>query len=121
MVWKFESIDNKFKHGRLMVPSDTSWNDFLEVVTFENILNSRTLNDTFSRNLKRCFGSWHCWENIAIKDAKRYILREVETLYWEVELLGNVEIKDAKRCILTLFETMFWKLELRRNFWNYER
>ena len=59
-----------------------------EVGTAEIPFKTRLLNGAFCRNMKRSFGSWNCWENF--------------------------EIKEAKRCILTLFETMFCKLELRR-------
>ena len=108
MAWEFESTENKVKQGRLIVPSDARWNDFLEVVTAEKILKSMLLNGVFWRSLKLCFGSWHCRENIEINETKRCILTVFETMVWENSMIWKFgtaenifEIKDAKLCLLT--------------------
>jgi len=62
----------------------------IKVGTAEKVLKARKQNGAFWRYLKRCFGSWNCWE--------------------------KCESKEAKWCILAIFETVFWKLELFRTF-----
>ena len=47
---------------------------FIKVGNAEKILKSRTLNGTFLRYLKRCFGGWDCGETFRNKDANWYFL-----------------------------------------------
>ena len=62
MVWKLELLRTSWKQGWCMVHSDAIWNNVIEVGTAEKILKARTLNGAFWHYLKRCFGSWNCWE-----------------------------------------------------------
>ena len=57
IFWELELLRNIWKRGRLMVHSVALWNDALEVGTPKNILKTRSLNCTFVRNFKRCFGT----------------------------------------------------------------
>ena len=61
MAWEFESTENKLKQGRLIVPSGERWNDFLEVVTAEKVLETKV--------------------------AKRCLLAQFETMFWKLALL----------------------------------
>ena len=90
--WKLKMMRTFWNQGRYMVLSGGIWIDGLDDGTAWKTLKARTQNGAFWRYLKRCFGSWNCWE--------------------------KCESKEAKWCILVLFEAVFWKLELFRIFWN---
>ena len=62
MFWKLELVRTFGKRRRVTVHSTAIWNDVLEVGTAKKILKTRSLNVAFLRNLKRCFGSWNCWD-----------------------------------------------------------
>ena len=57
-----------------MVHSDAIWNGVLKVGTAEKKSKAKTQNAAFWRYLKRCFGSWNCWENVESKESKGCIL-----------------------------------------------
>ena len=58
MFWKLEQRKNFWKkHAKWCFLSV-----FEKLGTAEKMLKTRSLNDAFCRNLKRCFGSWNCWE-----------------------------------------------------------
>ena len=68
---------------------------------------ARLLNGAFCRNLKLCFKSWNCWENVENEVAYLCILPQFEIMFWKLELLRKLKINrlpndafciNLKRC-----------------------
>ena len=76
-----------------MVHSGAIWNGVLEVGTAEKSLKAWKLNGAFWCYLKRCNGSWNCWEKFESMEAKWCILALFEECFrWLSEELFNVDI-----------------------------
>ena len=80
MFWKWELLRKCWKRKRQMGHFNTICNDVLEVETGKKKMKARTLNCAFWRNLKQCFGSLNCWENVESEDANWGILALVVTM-----------------------------------------
>ena len=79
----------------------------------EKILQTKTPNGAFLRNLKWCFWSWNCWESLKTKTLNGAFWRYLKLCFGSLNCWENFEI------ILMQFESVFWKWVLLRKCWKW--
>ena len=99
-IWSWNCW-KKLIHGRLIRTQFET--KFFWAGRVEKFLKTRTLNGTFSRNLKRFFESWNCWEKFENKDAIRCILKIFETVFLFLNsLIKYLFLPDTPTCTFLL-------------------